>query len=218
MRRHVPLPWRRAQWHRERPEISGLTPVHVAIRVRDGTTKLRFKRAFRVVRTALAAVCDKLRFRLVDYSVQNNHLHLIAEADDKFALSRAMRSLSIRIAKRINQLMGERGVRIRDRYFMSVLKSPLDVNMARKYVINNHRRHAAQFGRRLAPGFIDPCSSALWFDGWSDPPEPVDDPCPDLPPGIVAPRSDALRFSWKMYGLLDPSYVPGPFEDRRKVA
>jgi REP element-mobilizing transposase RayT len=201
-----------------RPELTPEKPVHVAIRVRDGTLKLRYKRCFRVVRAALVAASQKIRFRLVAYSVQGNHLHLIAEADDKFALSRAMRSLSIRIAKRINQLMGARGRRIRSRYMLSVLTTKCEVQRALAYVLNNFRRHAAHWRRRMPDGWIDPCSSAVWFDGWSKPPTPTADPCPDMARGTVAPKSVLLRHGWKAYGLIDPSYVPGPLRDRAAVA
>jgi REP element-mobilizing transposase RayT len=213
-------PWRPRKhvWHRKRPEIGPTTPIHVAIRVRKGTIKLRPKRIFRIVRTALVAASRKIFFRLIEYSVQRNHLHLIVEADDKFALSRAMRSLSIRIAKRINQVMGARGVRIVDRYFMRVLKTPLDVRTALQYVLNNYRRHEAQFGRCCADGWIDPCSSAIWFRDWAIEPRPARDRCPDLPRGTVIPCSEMLRHDWKLWGRIDPSFVPGPFRDRAKVA
>jgi REP element-mobilizing transposase RayT len=206
--------WRHARhWRYKRPEITKRTPVHAAIRVRDGTVKLRFKRCFRIVREALAALEAKIRFRLIEYSVQNNHLHLIAEADDTYALSRAMRSLSIRIARRINQVMGARGVRITDPYFASVLATPLAVRMALRYVLNNYRRHAAQSKRRCPKGWVDPCSSGIWFDSWASPPWAGSDPCPDLPRGTRRPKTASLRHAWKLYGLLNPSEVPGPWRD-----
>jgi REP element-mobilizing transposase RayT len=201
-----------------RPELTPDRPVHVAIRVRDGTVRLRYKQCFRIVRQALVAASQKIRFRLIAYSVQTNHLHLIAEADDKFALSRAMRSLSIRIAKRINQLMHARGKRIRNRYMLSVLRTKCDVQRALAYVLNNRRRHAAQSRRRLRDRWIDPCSSAVWFQDWARPPLATWDPCPDLPRGTVEPQSVLLRHGWKAHGLIDPSYVPGPLRDRAAVA
>jgi hypothetical protein len=146
-----------------------------------------------------------------------NHLHLIAEAEDTYALSRAMRSLSIRLAKRINRLMGESGQRIVDRYGMSVLSTPLEVKMALRYVLNNYRRHQAQLRHKVQKGWIDPCSSALWFTGWLEPPLPARDPCPDLARGTVAPRSAALRGDWRDWELIDPSDVPGPMRDRALI-
>ena len=44
--------------------------------------------------------------RIIDYSVQRNHIHLIVEAKDYEHLARAMRGFAIRIARGLNQLMG----------------------------------------------------------------------------------------------------------------
>jgi putative transposase len=35
-------------------------------------------------------------FRIIEFSVQDNHLHLIVEADDSDALARGMKSFSVR--------------------------------------------------------------------------------------------------------------------------
>jgi hypothetical protein len=91
------------------------------------------------------------------------------------------------------------------------------VRMALRYVLNNYRRHAAQSKRRCAKGWVDPCSSGIWFDGWSRRPAPTRDPCPDLPRATQRPRTASLRHAWKLYGLLDPSSVPGPWRDSAAV-
>lgn len=208
---------RRARWHKKRPELRGRTPVHVAIRVRKGTWSLRSRRGFRIAREALIAANGKIRFGVVEYSVQRNHLHLIVEAEDTYALSRAMRGLSIRIAKRINALMGERGARIVDRYFMHVLRTPLEVSLALRYVLNNFRRHAAQRGRRVDPRWMDPCSTARWFQGWSGPRRRARDPCPDLQSGVVPARTRVLREDWRLYGPIELAFVPGPERDRARI-
>ncbi len=203
----------RRLWYEKRPDLRNNTPVHITVRVRDGTVKLRYKRAFRIVRGGIVALADKIRFRVIEYSVQGNHLHMIAEGDDTYAVSRAMRSLSIRIARRINQLMGVSGRRIDKRYHMRVLRTPHQVRMALAYVLNNYRRHAAQGKRRCPRGWVDPCSSAIWFPDWMSRPKPARDPCPDLPRGTVPARSDLLRILWKALGLLELEHVPGPWLD-----
>lgn len=199
--------------HEKRPDVTSATPVHVSIRLKDGTLKLRMKRIYRIVREALWAAAQKIRFRLIEYSVQDNHLHLICEADDTYALSRAMRSLSIRIAKRLNQAMGTRGERIPQRYFMRVLKTANEVRIALQYVLNNYRRHAAQRNVVCERGWVDPFSSGVWFGYWSPPPAPARDPCEEVPRPTVEPKSDVLSILWMAYGLIDPSFVPGPWSE-----
>ena len=56
-----------------------------------------------------AARIDPERFRIVHYSVQRDHLHLIVEAADARALSRGVRGLAIRMTRYVNDLLARRG-------------------------------------------------------------------------------------------------------------
>ena len=154
--------------HRRRPEISRRTPGHVTLRVHRALTSLRTKRRVGVVRAAIAAVCAGQALRLIDWSIQGNHIHLVVEADDNGALSRGMQGLCIRIARGLNRLAGRKGAVFTERYHLRLLRTPAEVRNARAYVLNNYRRHAVQRGRQVARGWVDPMSSWAWFDGWRD--------------------------------------------------
>ena len=47
-----------------------------------------------VIRRALAAQCKREGFRLVEYSIQSNHIHLLVEADDKGIMSSSLAASS----------------------------------------------------------------------------------------------------------------------------
>jgi len=47
---------------------------------------------------------ERFGFRLVHFSVQSNHMHLIAEAEDARSLSRGMQALGVRIARAVNRV------------------------------------------------------------------------------------------------------------------
>ena len=53
-------------------------------------------------------MAEREGFRLIHFSVQGNHIHLIVEADSTEQLSRGMQSMNTRIAKRINARMSRR--------------------------------------------------------------------------------------------------------------
>jgi REP element-mobilizing transposase RayT len=76
--------------HRARPQLSRHHPVHVTLRARGGLESLRKSRIFAEIRAALRAARERSGFRLVHFSVQGNHVHLLAEADDRSALSRGL--------------------------------------------------------------------------------------------------------------------------------
>jgi REP element-mobilizing transposase RayT len=48
-------------------------------------------------------------FRVVHYSFQKDHIHLIVEADDRRALARGMKGLGVRVARAVNVLMNRWG-------------------------------------------------------------------------------------------------------------
>jgi REP element-mobilizing transposase RayT len=80
-------------------------PAHVTLRVREDVPNLRRPACFRAIASALAEGRDRFGSGLVHFSVQANHLHLIAEADDEDALARGMQGLGVRIARALNQVL-----------------------------------------------------------------------------------------------------------------
>ena len=69
-------------------------PVHVTMRLREGLPSMREPVLFRELRRRIADAnrSPKLRdvFRVVHFSVQDNHVHMIVEAHDPSALSRGV--------------------------------------------------------------------------------------------------------------------------------
>src|ERR1700745_1020662 len=92
--------------HLTRPEFPGRLPLHVTLRMTRAVWSLRSQRCFRLLKSAFYWSSAKTDFRVVHYSVQGNHIHLLVEAEGKLALTRGMRALGIRIAKTLNRLMG----------------------------------------------------------------------------------------------------------------
>jgi len=146
--------------HKTRPAFTRTTPVHVTLRMAQGVFNLRSKRSFRVVEKALLHAADRFGVRVVQFSVQGNHMHFLVEAPSHAALSRAIKGLSVRVAKGMNLMMGRKGVRVMgDRYHARLLRTPTEVKRVVHYIRHNHRQHMAQVGKQLAPGWVDPYSS-----------------------------------------------------------
>ncbi len=131
--------------HLRRPEIQRRHPVHLTLRLMPDAWNLRSQRSFRVISGALLAVRDA-GLRLTHYSVQGNHLHLIAEVETRTVLSRCMRSLAIRLARGLNAMMGRKGRVIADRYHVVVLRNPQQTRNAIRYVLSDTRKHMLERG------------------------------------------------------------------------
>jgi REP element-mobilizing transposase RayT len=131
-------------------------PIHVNWRMRSHVWNLRAKRCFRPIRDAFFKANDRFGMRLLHFSVQGNHIHLIVEAESEGSLSKGMQGLGIRIAKKLNKVMDQHGQVMADRYFALVLRSPTQVRNAVTYVLRNHQKH-----HHLDLAEIDQCSSQV---------------------------------------------------------
>ncbi|WP_373045958.1 hypothetical protein [Vulgatibacter sp.] len=149
-----PLGDRPAVPHLRRGEIERRHPVHVTVRMMPEVWNLRTHRAWNVLSRALLAARET-GARLTHYSVQGNHLHLILEVESRQNLGRAMRSISIRIARGLNQLMRRQGRVVADRYHTAVLRTPTQVRNAIRYVLSNTRKHLLERGEELEPVTMD---------------------------------------------------------------
>jgi REP element-mobilizing transposase RayT len=151
---------------------------------------------------SLREACERSDFRIVQYSLQSNHVHLLVEADGREALARGMKSIGARLARAVNRIFGRRGPVLEDRFHARVLKTPREVHHALAYVLLNARRH---LGKSAKPtDLIDPASSGRWFEGWHQPmrPEVLD------PPAVSRPRTWLLAVGWRRHGLVQRDEVP----------
>jgi putative transposase len=151
--------------HRQRPALASRFPVHVTLRARFGLPSLRLSKSRDALLFALRAARDRFGCRIVHYSIQSTHVHLVCEADDQVSLSRGLRGLLIRMARHFNRVHARRGAVWADRYHERILRTPREVRTVLVYVLGNWRHHG---GEQYPLGCIDPCSSAPWFDGFAE--------------------------------------------------
>jgi hypothetical protein len=142
--------------------------------------------------------------RLVQWSAQRDHLHLLVEPESEKALSRGVQGLCIRLAKSLNKVFDRRGRVFADRYHGVPLRSPRQTRNALAYVLLNARHHGAARGEALSPG-LDVCSSSPCFEGWTVPRTPTPGPWS----ATVTPASTWLLHSgWRRHGKINPAEVP----------
>jgi putative transposase len=157
---------------KSRPKLRGSDAIHVTLRVRPEIPSLRVLNGW--VRAALLAGAEKPDFRVIHFSIQGNHIHLITEATHQLALSRGIQGITIRIARAVNQAISrKRGKVFSDRYHEHVLRSLRETHAAIAYVLENYRKHCAESGRAVSPAFIDPHSSAIYLAGHEPNPLPT---------------------------------------------
>jgi REP element-mobilizing transposase RayT len=198
-----PGPGRRAVPHRRRATHDPRCPVHVTLRTEVGVPSLRAEKPFAAIRCAFAAA-SRNGVRLLHFSVQSDHLHLVVEADAPTRLARGVQGLAIRVARAVNRVLRRRGRVWVGCYHARMLATPREVRNALVYVLQNWRKHVPG-----ADGF-DPRSSASAFAGWMTalPRTLTVEP-------VVAARTWLASVGWRRHGLLGLRELPRGAPGRR---
>src|SRR5262245_24154767 len=145
--------------HAKRPRLPRRFPVLVTMKMCAGLGTLPARDVNELIRSAIAAGWRE-DFRVVEYSLQQDHIHALVEANDERSLSRGMNGLATRIARGLNRLWERVGRVFLERYHALQLTTPRAVRNALIYTLQNARKHGAWRG--IAP---DVFSSAPFFDG-----------------------------------------------------
>lgn len=191
--------------HRTRPAINEHQAAHVTVKVLPMRRSLRSQRARRALEVIFTEEKRREGFRLLQYAIRRNHIHLVCESDHSAALSKAMQRLCSRIARRINKLWGRSGTFFADRYHSRVISSPQQMRNVLRYVLLNEHKDALIEGGRFVDGGFDPYSSARWFDGWHR--TAARPPPPRVEPAVTEPRSWLAAKGWRRGGLLRPGEI-----------
>jgi REP element-mobilizing transposase RayT len=174
--------------------------------VRRGVPSLRDRRFIGEFRVSLREACERCDFRVCQYSIQRDHLHLVVEAAGKEALARGMKAVAARLARAVNRVFQRKGPVLFGRYHLRALRTPREVRNALAYVLLNVRKHWRQRNGSSPPVRLDVASSGAWFDGWkSSPPSVEKREARD----VARPRTWLLVKGWRQHGLIDPADTPG---------
>lgn len=192
--------------HVPRPPHDARHPVHVCIKRVKLAPSFRAQRVHAAITHEIAAAVAR-GIRILQHSIQHDHIHLLVEADDSVKLARGMQRLFSKIAFGVNRVAMRAGRLFRDRHHRHELATPTEVRRALVYVLFNDRKHAPRHGSdRTAPARrLDPCSSAIWFTEWAAGSRPPADLVAHErtragPSPLCEPRTWLARVGWKRAG------------------
>ena len=221
-----PKTYRSSEPHTTRARFSKTTAVHVTLRVVGAIGNLRRREAYHAVRQAMHVVNARTDFRIVQISLEDDHVHAIVEADNDTALSKGIQAFQISAAQRINRALSKRGLPRRrgqvfsDRYHSRLITSPTQARHTLNYVLNNWRRHQQDQDIERMFWDVDYYSSGTTFTGWKE----LTGSMYELPEGfqplpVARPHTWLLEKGWmKAGGELSMYAVPGAARTRRARA
>jgi len=209
---------RSSEPHAAKERFTRATPVHVTLRVIAPVSTLRWPDAYHAIRRAIYPTLERTDFRIVHLSIEDNHLHLIVEADDHAALTTGIRAFESSAAQRLNLAIARStgaklaGKVFDDRYHSRSITSPTQARNTISYVLNNWRRHGLDRGMESMFWDVDYYSSGPAFDGWKELEQsPFLYQTPDYPRlSVSRPRTWLLARGWRKAGPISMREVPGP--------
>ena len=145
--------------HMKRARVKSATPLHLTWRLKDDVVNLRSYDALKLFKAA-AVRARGFGLRILHFSLQSNHIHLIVECKSNEALKLGTRSLGTSLGKGIRKLAGGVGSVFAGRFHLQVLVNPTRVRNAMAYVLQNYSKHARLLNH------IDRYSSAPYFYQW----------------------------------------------------
>jgi REP element-mobilizing transposase RayT len=199
--------------HKRRPYPNAEHPLHIVLRVAIDVARLRNGKGWRAVRRALTVTQQRrVPFRIVHFSLQRNHIHMVCEADSKEALTKGMQSFTTSVARQINRELGRSGEVFPDRYYADPITSLRKMRHTLSYVLNNWRKHQVDRDTAgLFGGRIDPYSSGVWFMYWKE--RTLDYPVVPSgydPPDVSNARSWLLTEGCRRFSPISVHETPGP--------
>ncbi len=118
--------------HRPREQVTSRTPVHINFKYR---THIKNKQCLKILKKAIMNARSH-GLRVIHFSLQSNHVHLLIESESNEILTRGMRSLTVTIAK------GLKAGRVQvERYHLHVLRTIREAKNAAEYVLFNQQKH-----------------------------------------------------------------------------
>lgn len=152
--------------HVARPVHVARHPVHVTMRRVRLAPSFRSELIYAAIYAEIAAAKSR-RVRVLEHSIQDDHVHLMVEGADSKDLSKQMCTLFSRIAMAVNRAARRHGPLFRDRHHRHALRTPTEVRNALVYVLFNIRKHAREsYDKSTLRSVLDGFSSAPWFDKW----------------------------------------------------
>ena len=146
--------------HGRRAPLASRHPCHVTLKVEKDVPPLRTAKLVAELERSWREACERGRFRLVHYSVQNDHVHMIVEATSARDLACGLKAIAARLAHGVNRVFHRAGRVLADRCHVHVLRTPREVRNAIAYVLMNARRRLRLTIHRRSPHRGPGCSAS----------------------------------------------------------
>jgi len=135
--------------HLKRERVQKRTPQHINFKL---NLRIKNKDALKLLKRSIQNA-QKMGLKVIHFSLQSNHVHLITEAENNKILTKGMRALTITFSKGL-----KKGRVQLERYHLHVLKTLRETKHAIRYVLFNEQKHSQKTFTK-----VDGYSSVLYL-------------------------------------------------------
>lgn len=146
--------------HISRDEIKRPTPLHLTIKIEKSKAGLKNKGILKILHHAIKK-SRLVGLKIIHYTLEFDHVHLLVEATDKVSTSKGMQSFGITFSKGINKIKNLKGRVFKTRYHYRKLNSAREIKNVLNYILGNSIKH------KQSSSIITPYNSLLAVNDFS---------------------------------------------------
>jgi REP element-mobilizing transposase RayT len=126
--------------HISRQKFFRPSALHLTIKVRENKADIKSKRILKALHHAIKRARIQ-RLRVIHYTLEYNHVHLVVEADNNRTLHKGMQALGISLSKAVNRIKKLKGTVYKHRYHFRKLNTRREFRNSLYYVFRNGIKH-----------------------------------------------------------------------------
>ena len=138
--------------HTKRPNLKKPTSLHLTVKIKKNKAEIKNKSVLAILKRAIVNA-RKQGLKVIHYSLEYDHVHLLIEADNNLILGKGMKAFGVTFAKAINRLKKLKGEVYKHRYHFRRISSSKELKNVMNYIFTNGLKH------KTANSIISPFNS-----------------------------------------------------------
>lgn len=126
--------------HTSRPLLKRLSSLHLTVKIKKNKAGIKNKSVLRILRRAILNA-RRQGLRVIHYSLEYDHIHLLIEADNNHILNKGMQSFGVTFSKAINRMRKLKGGVYKHRYHFRQISSSKELKNVLGYIFTNGIKH-----------------------------------------------------------------------------
>jgi len=126
--------------HTERPVLTKSASLHLTVKIKRIKADLKNKSILSILKKAILNT-RKQGLRVIHYSLEFDHVHLLIEAENNLILAKGMQSFGVTFSKAINRLRKLKGGVYKHRYHFRRIVGARQLKNVLNYIFSNGVKH-----------------------------------------------------------------------------